>query len=242
MCQNYVAYYRVSTAKQGESGLGLAAQQSAVREFVAGKGGEARLLASYTEVESGKKGGKRGGDRPEVAKALEHAKLTGAVLLIAKLDRLSRDAHFLLGLQNAGVDFTAVDMPHADRFVVGVMAMVAEKEGAAISLRTKEALAQVKPRVAREGQRKHPHVRRLGNPYGAQHLRKLGNSRGVAAIKAKAQERASDLAATITKLRAQGTTSANGMARELNSQGYVTPRNGKWTARSVLNVIARLDA
>jgi DNA invertase Pin-like site-specific DNA recombinase len=237
MCKNYVAYYRVSTAKQGKSGLGLEAQRSAVRDFVAGKGQDARLLASYTEVESGKKA-----KRPELAKALEHAKLTGATLLIAKLDRLARNAHFLLGLQEAGAEFTAVDMPHADKFTVGIMAMVAQKEREATSLRTKEALAQARPRVARDGQRKHPEVRRLGNPRGAAHLRKLGNSLGVAAIKTKAQERADDLAATIDKLKAQGITSANGMARALNAQGYVTPRKGKWTARSVLNVMARLRA
>ena len=227
MCRNYVAYYRVSTAKQGKSGLGLDAQLTAADAFIAGRGQEARLLAAFTEVESGKSDE----NRPELAKALEHAKLTGAVLLIAKLDRLSRDAHFLLGLQKAGVEFTAADMPHADKFTVGIMAMVAQKEREAISQRTKEALAAAKAKGTR-----------LGNPNGAAHLRKLGNSRAVGAIKANAEARAAELSATFDQLRAERITSANAIAQALNARGYVTPRNGKWSARSVLNVSRRIAA
>jgi DNA invertase Pin-like site-specific DNA recombinase len=121
-------------------------------------------LATYTEVESGKHD-----DRPELVKAMDHAKLTGSTLLIAKLDRLCRDAHFLLGLQKAGVAFTACDMPHADQFTVGIMALVAQKEREAISQRTKEALAAAKARGVT-----------LGNPNGAAHLRHLGNRSAVA--------------------------------------------------------------
>src|ERR1700685_3440335 len=117
MCRNYVAYYRVSTAKQGKSGLGLEAQEAAALAFIAGKGQDAKLLASFTEVESGKSATKT--KRPALAKAMEHARLTGATLLIAKLDRLSRDAHFLLVLQKAGVAFTACDMPDANALTVG---------------------------------------------------------------------------------------------------------------------------
>jgi DNA invertase Pin-like site-specific DNA recombinase len=237
MCRNYVAYYRVSTAKQGRSGLGLEAQHAAAQAFIASKGADARLLASFTEIESGKKSDK---ERPALAKAMEHAKLTGAALLIAKLDRLSRDAHFLLGLQKAGVEFTAADMPNADQFSVGILAMVAQREREAISQRTKDALAQARKRVAATGQEKRPDVRRLGNPNGAAHLRKLGNGRAVEAIKANAQARASLLTATIGELKADGFTTANAIARELNARQYVTPRNGKWTARSVLNVTARI--
>jgi len=119
MCQNYVGYYRVSTEKQGRSGLGLEAQQTAVEAFIAGRGVDAKLVASFTEVESGK----RSDNRSELTRAMEHARLTGATLLIAKLDRLSRDAHFLLGLQKAGVRLVAADMPEANELVVGIMAV-----------------------------------------------------------------------------------------------------------------------
>jgi DNA invertase Pin-like site-specific DNA recombinase len=224
MCRHYVAYYRVSTAKQGKSGLGLEAQEAAVAAFLGGKGAEAKLLASYTEVESGKRD-----DRPELARAMEHARLTGATLLIAKLDRLSRDAHFLLGLQKAGVEFTACDMPHADKFTVGIMAMVAQKEREAISQRTKEALAAAKARGVK-----------LGNPNGAAHLRGLGNEAAAAALREGARARADGLAGTIAALRERGVTSANGLAKALNEAHIATPRGGRWTARSVLNVMARL--
>jgi len=224
MCRSYVAYYRVSTAKQGKSGLGLEAQEAAALAFITRKADDAKLLAAFTEVESGKSA-----ERPELSKAMAHAKLTGATLLIAKLDRLSRDAHFLLGLQKAGVDFTAADMPHADKFTVGIMAMVAQREREAISQRTKEALAAAKARG-----------RKLGNPKGAAHLRKFGNSRAVGVLKANAQKRAEALAATIAELKAEGIASANAVAGALNARGYVTPRNGRWTARSVMNLTARL--
>ena len=152
MCQNYVGYYRVSTEKQGKSGLGLEAQQTAVEAFIASKGADAKLVATFTEVESGK----RSDNRPELTKAMEHARLTGATLLIAKLDRLSRDAHFLLGLQKAGVRFVAADMPEANELVVGIMAVIAQAERKMISTRTKAALAEARKRVTVTGQRMHP--------------------------------------------------------------------------------------
>jgi DNA invertase Pin-like site-specific DNA recombinase len=234
MCR-YVAYCRVSTAKQERSGLGLEAQQSAVDAFISAKAADAQLLASFTEVESGKHS-----DRPELAKAMEKARLTGAVLLIAKLDRLSRDAHFLLGLQKAGVRFVAVDMPEANELMVGIMALIAQAERKMTSARTSAALAEASKRVAVHGQRNHPHIKRLGNPNGAAHLRKLGNGLAVKAIVENANERASGLAATIAAIRAEGVTSANGIAGALNAQHIDTPRGGKWTARSVLNVTARI--
>ena len=159
---------------------------------------------------------------------MEHARLTGATLLIAKLDRLSRDAHFLLGLQKAGVEFTAADMPHADKFTVGIMALVAQKEREAISTRTKEALRAAKAR----GQR-------LGNPNGAAHLRGLGNGAAVKAVVDQAKQRATRLVATIDAIKAEGITSANGIAAALNARHIATPRGGRWTARSALNVMAR---
>src|SRR5437899_948305 len=136
----FVAYYRVSTKGQGRSGLGLDAQREAVRNYL--NGGQGSLAEAFTEVESGK----RDDDRPQLAKALQTCRVYGAKLVIAKLDRLSRDAHFLLGLEKAGVDFVAADMPHANRLTVGIMAMVADEERRAISERTKAALAAAKRR------------------------------------------------------------------------------------------------
>jgi DNA invertase Pin-like site-specific DNA recombinase len=225
MCRNFVSYLRVSTAKQGASGLGLEAQQAAVAAFIAGKGADAKLLAPpFIEVESGKRN-----DRPQLAKAMERARLTGATLLIAKLDRLSRNAHFLLGLQEAGVQFVACDMPDANTLTIGIMALVAQQEREAISKRTREALAAAKVRGVK-----------LGNPNGAAHLRRFGGVAGVAAIKAKADERAAGLAETIAEIKAEGVTSARGIASALNERGIVTPRDGKWSHRSVLDVLARL--
>src|ERR1700749_1934972 len=135
----FVAYYRVSTAKQGRSGLGLDAQREAVRGYL--NGGNWMLLAERTEVESGKVD-----DRPELKAAIKTCRLTGATLVIAKLDRLSRDAHFLLGLGKAGVEFVAVDMPNANRLTVRLMAVIAQEEREMIAARTKSALAAARAR------------------------------------------------------------------------------------------------
>jgi DNA invertase Pin-like site-specific DNA recombinase len=224
MCTKYTAYLRVSTDRQGKSGLGLEAQQAAVEAFVAGRGADARLLQSFTEVESGKHA-----DRPELARAMEHARLTGSTLLIAKLDRLSRDAHFLIGLQKSGVAFTACDMPYADQFTVGIMALVAQKEREMISERTKAALQAAKARGVK-----------LGNPRGAAHLRGLGNPAGAAANKRGAMARAEGLRSTFDAIRADGVVSANGIAERLNEREIATPRGGRWSARTVSDVLMRL--
>src|SRR3954447_16722721 len=140
----FVAYYRVSTERQGRPGLGLDAQRKAVEDFL--NGGNWRLVAEFKEIESGKHS-----DRPALAKAFRACRLHGAKLVIAKLDRLSRDAHFLLGLEKAGVDFVAADMPTANRLTVGIMAMVADEERRLISKRTKGALAAAKKRGVKLG-------------------------------------------------------------------------------------------
>lgn len=222
MCK-YVAYYRVSTAKQGASGLGLEAQEASVAAFLNGRMAD-KLVASYRETESGAHN-----DRPELAKAMEHARLTGAKLLIAKIDRLSRNAAFLLNLRESGVDFVAVDMPEANRLTVGIMALVAEQEREAISARTKAALAAAKARGVK-----------LGNAKG---VNTFGERRGAGAAEAriaKAQERANGLRATVEVICAEGVASANGIARVLNERQIATPRGGKWSARAVLNVQGRL--
>ncbi len=136
----YVAYERVSTARQGRSGLGLEAQRKAINNFATSR--NADVLARFTEVESGRKN-----ERPELLEALTLARLTGATLVIAKLDRLSRNAAFLLTLRDSGVRFLAVDMPEADDLTVGIMALVAQEEREAISRRTREALAVAKARA-----------------------------------------------------------------------------------------------
>jgi DNA invertase Pin-like site-specific DNA recombinase len=222
----FVAYYRVSTERQESSGLGLEAQEAAVAAFLNGRVDD-KLLGSYRETESGK----RADNRPELLKAMEHAKLTGATLLIAKLDRLSRDAHFLLGLQKAGVKFVAADMPEANTLTVGIMALVAQQEREAISKRTTDALAAAKARGVK-----------LGNPNGAAALRRAGYGRGAGAeaVKANAGERAERLRSTIDALRAEGITSARGIATALNERGVVTARGGKWSADTVMDVMRRL--
>jgi DNA invertase Pin-like site-specific DNA recombinase len=140
----FVAYYRVSTQKQDRSGLGLAAQRQAVADFL--NGGDWKIVGEFTEVESGKKS-----DRPELARALAMCRLYCARLVIAKLDRLSRNAHFLLGLQESGVEFVAADMPNANQLTVGIMAVVAQDEAKRISERTKAALQAAKQRGTKLG-------------------------------------------------------------------------------------------
>src|SRR5258705_6581027 len=159
----FVSYLRVSTKRQGESGLGLEAQRAAVEAFL--NGGSWQLVAEHVEVESGK----RDDNRPELARAFEACRAYGAKLVIAKLDRLSRDAHFLLGLQKAGVEFVAVDLPQANRLTVGIMALVAEQEREAISQRTKAALAVAKAKVVKLGKPKGSKVKRadIGSRRGA---------------------------------------------------------------------------
>jgi DNA invertase Pin-like site-specific DNA recombinase len=140
----FVAYYRVSTQRQGRSGLGLEAQQTAVRDFL--NGGDWRLVAEVTEVESGK-----GSDRPKLAEALKLCRLHGATLVIAKLDRLARNVAFISNLMESGVEFHAVDFPQANRLTVHILAAVAEHEAKAISERTKAALAAAKRRGVKLG-------------------------------------------------------------------------------------------
>lgn len=221
-----ITYYRVSTAAQGRSGLGLEAQRSAVDAFCRTRGCE--VLAEFTEVESGKSN-----SRPQLTEALHRAKVTGATLVIAKLDRLSRNAAFLLTLRDSGVEFVAADMPDACRLTVGILAMVAEQEREAISARTKAALASAKARGTR-----------LGNPNGAAALRRAGkgNEASVTLQKAKADQQAADLASTIAQLRAEGITSLPAIAQGLNDRHIKTARGGKWHPSSVRNLLARLPA
>ncbi|WP_226925755.1 recombinase family protein [Meridianimarinicoccus sp. MJW13] len=225
MSKRLVAYERVSTARQGTSGLGLEAQRAAIDGFAAGQG--AQVLARFTEVESGRRN-----DRPELDKALQLARVTGATLVIARLDRLSRNAAFLLTLQGSGVRFLAVDMPEANDLTVGIMALVAQQEREAISRRTKEALAAAKARGVR-----------LGNPNGAAALRRAGKGGAHlrATVRANADTFAEGLAEVVNDIRAQGHTSLRAMARELNRRGIRTRRGGHWHASTVRNLVKRIE-
>jgi DNA invertase Pin-like site-specific DNA recombinase len=221
--QRLVAYERVSTARQGASGLGLEAQRKVIEDFAAARGAE--VLARFTEVESGRRA-----DRPELAKALHLAKVTGATLVIAKLDRLSRNAAFLLALRDSGVRFVAVDMPEANDLTVGIMALVAQAEREAISRRTKEALAVAKSRGAK-----------LGNPNGAESLRRTG--KGGAALRvvvsANAAAFAADLAPVLADIRATGHISLRAIAAELTERGIKTRRGGMWGVGNVRGLLRR---
>ena len=221
----FVAYERVSTARQGRSGLGLEAQRAALEAFAAASGGE--VLARVTEVESG-----RNPDRPELARALHLARVTGATLVIAKLDRLSRNAAFLLTLRDSGVRFVACDMAEANDLTVGIMALVAQAEREAISRRTRDALAAARARGVR-----------LGNPNGAAALRRSGEDGSAlrATVAANADAHARDLAGVVAEIRATGASSLRAIAAELNARGMRTRRGGRWHVSTVRNLLARLD-
>ncbi|MCA9237760.1 MAG: recombinase family protein [Planctomycetales bacterium] len=219
-----VAYERVSTARQGRSGLGLEAQRKAIDDFAESRG--ARVIDRFTEVESGRRN-----DRPELDKALTLAKLTGATLVIAKLDRLSRNAAFLLTLRDSGVRFLAVDMPEANDLTVGIMALVAQQEREAISRRTKEALAAAKARGVK-----------LGNPNGAAALRRAG--KGGQALRTAVAVNSDDFAGTlkpiIAEIKKEGYASLRAIANELNQRGIRTRRGRRWHVSNVKSVLDRL--
>jgi DNA invertase Pin-like site-specific DNA recombinase len=219
----WISYLRVSTGRQGRSGLGLEGQRKAVDDFL--NGGSWHLVKEFVEVESGKKTDRQ---RPVLAEAIKACRLYGAKLVIAKLDRLSRNAHFLLGLKEAGVDFVCADMPAANRLTVGIMAMVAEEEGRMISERTKAALAAARRRgVQLGGYNKDPKL--------TVKARKAGQE----ANRAKAAARATDLAPAISELRAGGPRSLRAIAAGLNERGIPTARGGVWTATQVMRVMER---
>jgi DNA invertase Pin-like site-specific DNA recombinase len=217
----WVVYLRVSTKRQGRSGLGLEAQQAAVSDFLNG-GGWQRVCDPFIETESGKNA-----DRPELQKALAACRVYGAKLLIAKLDRLSRNAHFLLGLEQAGVDFVCADMPSANRLTVGIMAMIAEEEGRAISRRTKEALAAAKRRGTV-----------LGGYRGAKITRRIREA-GNDAQRQLAKRRAVDLLPIIKELQGGCARSFKAVADGLNARNIPTAHGGKWQPTQVMRVLAR---
>ena len=214
----FVTYLRVSTERQGQSGLGLEAQRAAVAAHVLGRG---EVVAEFVEVESGKRA-----DRPQLALALAEAKRAGAVLLIAKLDRLARNVAFIANLLESGVEVTAADMPEANRFLLHVMAAVAEHEAQAISDRTKAALAAAKARGVKLG---------WSIPERASEQRQAAR-KGAAVNKARALAHAENVLPMVEQIRAGG-ASLRQIAVELNTRGIKTARGGKWYATTVQNII-----
>lgn len=249
----YVSYLRVSTVRQGASGLGLEAQREAVAAYIRMRSvdsqGGTEHLHEYVEVESGKVN-----DRPQLQAALRHAKHSKAILIIAKLDRLSRNAAFLLTLRDSGAKFVAADMPDACDLTIGVLALVAEHERKMIQARTKAALAVKREVYAREratleaaGEEPVRRLKdgtvkplRLGNPNGAEALKGIGNGAAVKMVKASAQARAEDLREVLADVDPTSALSARRLAGELNDRGFVSPRGGRWTAQSVIRLRDRL--
>jgi DNA invertase Pin-like site-specific DNA recombinase len=202
----------------------LGSEQKAVRDHL--NGGNWRIVAEFTEVESGKRS-----DRPQLAAALAACRLRGAKLIIAKLDRLARNVHFVSGLMESGVDFVAADFPQANRLTVHILAAVAEHEAKMISERTKVALAAAKRRGVKLG--------------GRRRTRLTDDARAVgrAVIAGRARQQAADIAPTIEELQAAGVTSLRAIAEALNERGIPTARGvGEWKAGQVRRVLSRLPA
>jgi DNA invertase Pin-like site-specific DNA recombinase len=218
---NFIAYYRVSTARQGKSGLGLEAQQAAVRNYL--NGGQWNLIQEVTEIETGKRS-----DRPQLLEALRLCRLHGATLVIAKLDRLARNVAFVSALMEAKVPFIAVDFPTANDLTIHILAAVAQHEAAAISARTKVALAASKARGKKLGG-----LREGG--LGTPEQRTIGRQRSIATRQHKAMSFASDVAPFIAEMRQAG-QSLRTIADHLNAKKIPTARGKAWTAMAVRRI------
>ena len=216
----FVVYYRVSTAKQGRSGLGLESQQATAQTYIAAMGGIE--LAQFVEVESGRKA-----KRPKLAEAIARCRQSRATLLVAKLDRLSRDGEFLYSLKKSDVKFQALDIPDANTLTLGVMIAMAQHEAEVISARTKAALAARKARGLP-----------LGTPRDMSAYQAAAAVKGASANRKKAKVRAGEVSPQIDTARAAGHTSLRAIAAYLNEQSIPTPRGKLWTAAAVSNVIA----
>lgn len=217
----FIAYYRVSTAKQGKSGLGLETQENATASYTKNVNGQ--ILESFTDIESGSKD-----NRPELQKALRKCRLTGATLLIAKLDRLSRNRRFLMDLQDSSIKFVCCDMPEANNFTVGLLACLADYERELISERTKAALKAAKARGVK-----------MGNP-NLNLVRNTDTTKATEAMKVKAAARNTELKEVIAEIRLESSEalSLRGIAQRLNEAGYTTARGLMFQANSVRRVLA----
>lgn len=218
----FVAYYRVSTARQGRSGLGLEAQKEAVRSHL--NGGNWNLVAEVVEIESGKRS-----DRPKLAEALRLCRLHNATLIIAKLDRLARNVAFISNLMESGVEFVAVDFPQANRLTVHILAAVAEHEAKAISIRTKDALAAAKARGVKLG----------GDRGNLPAVAAQGRAVSLRARQEKANSRVADLSPIVAEIKAGGASSLREIARALNERSIPTTRGGSWSAVQVSRLLEK---
>ena len=225
MSKPIVAYIRVSTQKQGRSGLGLEGQQAAIERLCAAEG--YAVVKTFTEIETAK-----GADalerRAQLKSALRQASAYKSSIVVAKLDRLSRDVAFISGLMAQGVPFIVTEMPNADPFMLHIYAAVAEQERTKISERTKAALAAAKARGVK-----------LGNPHGPKPFTAEIQRQGIAAVRERADARARQLSDIFAEYAGE---SANSVAKALNERGLPSGRGGKWTARTVIDVRARLEA
>lgn len=217
-----IAYYRVSTARQGRSGLGIEAQRAAVLRFAEAEG--IKLLSERTEIETGK-----GADalerRPELAAALGEARKAKCPVLVAKLDRLSRDVHFISGLMSHRVPFIVAELgADADPFMLHLYAALAEKERTLISARTRAALAAKKAQGVK-----------LGNPRNISQAAEKGRE----AQSTAADQFAANLLPLIESIRAAGATSFDAIAKALNARGIRTARGGQWHSTTVRNLLLR---
>lgn len=216
----FVSYLRVSTARQGQSGLGIEAQRSSVAGYL--NGGNWRHVGEFVEVESG-----RDSERPELQKALSTCRIHGATLVVARLDRLARNAHFLLGLKEAGVEFVCVDMPSANALTIGIMAMVAQEEARLISARTKAALQMAKQRGVK-----------LGSPAPiTRRAQSLGTTASSRVRKSQSLRWRADVLPLVTKAFEE-TGSLLSAALVLNAHGVPARRGGRWSATQVRRVLA----
>lgn len=219
----FVSYHRVSTTRQGNSGLGLEAQKSAVEEYL--NGGQWELVSEFVEIESGKNN-----DRPELSKAISLCRIHNATLVVSKLDRLARNVAFISKLMESKVEFVAVDFPQANRLTIHVLAAVAEHEREAISKRTKEALAAAKRRGVK-----------LGKDNMTDKIAEMGRAASIEVRSNKSRETANDLMPVINGIRESGTTTLLGIATQLNLMNIPTARGvcGKWKPTQVKRVIDR---
>ena len=222
----YVAYYRVSTQRQGKSGLGLEAQRATVAQHL--NISPTKLIAEFTEIESGRRT-----DRPELAQALATCRRHGATLIVAKLDRLARNVEFTARLMNSGVEFLCCDNPHANRLTIHILAAMAEYEREQISARTKAGLAAARARGVNLGTKSNltPEARAAG----------IANASK--ARQTNADRRASDMKPVIDDLLAQGLKTPYALAKALNERGEPTLRGQEvWYPKSVSRLLARLSA